>query len=137
NHDPIALLAAIAKAEKAETDEEKKVEISELRLFILNNQDALTDYRQMLKEKDKDLDPSWMRSMGAAESNMNLFSRRLKKMGYSWSPKGLKSMINALIHRFEGTLTKAIINASASEQSTEKPSKAYPSFATLLTERTQ
>src|SRR5690625_2665865 len=92
-NDPIALIVAIAEAQKAETIEEKKAEINDLREFILDNMDAFRDYREILKEKDKDLDISWMRSMGSAESNMNLFSRRLKKMGYSWSECGLKGML--------------------------------------------
>lgn len=137
DNDPVALLTAIADAEKAETDEEKKIELRDLRLFILNNQNAFKDYRHLLKEKDHDLDTSWMRSMGAAESNMNLFSRRLKKMGYSWSSEGLKSMVSALIHRFEGTLIKAIRNASVNEQSTEKQAKTYPPISPLLTEKAQ
>src|SRR5699024_12298590 len=37
DNDPPALLAAIAEAEKAETDEQKKEEISQLRIFILEN----------------------------------------------------------------------------------------------------
>lgn len=39
--------------------------------------DAFRDYRELLKEKDENLDTSWRRSMVAAESNMNLFSKRL------------------------------------------------------------
>jgi len=50
-----------------------------------------------------------MLPIGAAE-----FSRRLKKMGYSWSVEGLSSMLHALIHRFEGTLIDAIQNNSSS-----------------------
>ncbi|HLS36238.1 MAG TPA: UPF0236 family protein [Bacillota bacterium] len=61
-----------------------------------------------MKENDKDLDTSWMRFMGSAESNMNLFSRRLKRMGYSWSESGLKEMLNGMIHRFEGMLIRAL-----------------------------
>jgi len=45
--------------------------------------DAFRDYRDILKN-DKGIDTDGMRPMGAAESNMNLFSRRLKKMGCSW-----------------------------------------------------
>src|SRR5699024_2970402 len=77
-NNPVALVSAIAEAEKAEWDEEKKAEISDLRHFVLDNLDAFRDYRDILKEKDETLDTSWMRPMGAAESNMNLFSKRLK-----------------------------------------------------------
>src|SRR5690625_635934 len=84
-NDPIALVSAIAEAQKAETDLEKEKEISDLREFVLENMNAFRDYRELLKEKDKNLDTSWMRSMGAAESNMNLFSKRLKALVYSLS----------------------------------------------------
>lgn len=134
-NDPIALLTAISEAQKAETNEDKKIEISDLRQFILNNMDAFRDYRDILKEKDAGIDTSWMRSMGSAESNMNLFSRRLKKMGYSWSEQGLKGMLNGIIHRFEGTLIRAIENASNVVETDHNQIKDYPSFAPLLTER--
>jgi len=132
-NDPVALVTAIAEAEKEETDEEKKEEISGLRLFILENQEAFLDYREILKEKT-DIEVSGMRPMGSAESNMNLFSRRLKKMGYSWSFEGLQGMVSAMIHRFEGTLIEAIQQASGNETGKTEPIK-YPSFAYLLTEK--
>ena len=135
NNDPVALLVAIAEAEKAEDDEEKKKEIADLRLFIYENQDAFRDYREILKEKG--IDTTEMRPMGAAESNMNLFSRRLKKMGYSWSREGLESMVDALIHQFEGTLMEAIQNQSSSETDNKKKPKKFPSFAKLLTQKTR
>jgi len=75
--------------------------------------------------------------MGAAESNMNLFSRRLKKMGYSWSYEGVKSMLNALIHHLEGTLIEAIQNNFSSTKKVEKEQKKYPSVASLLREKTR
>src|SRR5699024_11041735 len=77
------------------------------RLFIYENMDAFRDYRDILN-KDQRVDTTGMRPMGAAESNMNLFSRRLKKIGCSWSLEGLKRMLNALIHHFEGTLVKQL-----------------------------
>src|SRR5699024_4384902 len=73
----------------------------------------------------------------AAESNMNLFSRRLKKIGCSWSLEGLKRMLNALIHHFEGTLVKAIVNPLSEDRVADKKSKEYPFFASLLTEKTR
>src|SRR5699024_5098974 len=107
-NDPVKLVTAVAEAEKAETDEEKKEAIGDLRLFILNNLEAFRDYREILKEKGADV--SEMRPMGAAESNMNLFSRRLKKMGYSWSLEGLEGMVSSMTHCLEGTLSEAVKN---------------------------
>src|SRR5690625_673223 len=46
--DPVALLVAVAEAENAEIDEEKKEEIKELRLFILN---CPLSSRQVNKQK--------------------------------------------------------------------------------------
>ncbi|MFK4997545.1 UPF0236 family transposase-like protein [Bacillus sp. N9] len=40
--------------------------------------DALRDYREILRT-EKGVNTEGMRPMGAAESNMNLFSRRIKK----------------------------------------------------------
>lgn len=138
NNDPVALVAAIAEAQKAETDKEKIKEISALRKFVLRNQNALKDYRDILQQRNKNIDTSSMRPMGASESNMNLFSRRLKKMGYSWSFNGLKSMTNALIYHFEGKLLEAIREASKKVQSNEKASeKESVSFAKLLTDKTR
>lgn len=136
-NDPIALLTTIAEAEKEEEDEKKKEEIGELRQFILENQDAFRDYRALLNEKDDQLNTSWMRTMGSAESNMNLFSRRLKKMGYSWAKPGLKGMLNASIHRFEGTLIQAIRNTGKILNMPDSHYKGHPSFASLLTEKTR
>jgi len=135
-NDPTALLVAIAEAEKAEIDVEKKKDITDLRLFILENMNAFRDYREILKN-EKGINTELFRPMGAAESNMNLFSRRLKKMGCSWSFEGLGSMLNALIHLFEGTLIEAIQNVLSKDNNTKKESKKYPSFASLLTERTR
>src|SRR5699024_7829803 len=134
-NNPTALVVAIAEAEKAETDEEKKKDIADLRLFILENMNAFRDYREILKE-EKGVDTTKMRPMGAAESNMNLFSRRLKKMGCSWSFEGLGSMLHALIHHFEGTLVEAIQNIFSSTKTKVEP-KEYPSFTSLLTEKTR
>src|SRR5690625_7052531 len=49
-----------------------------------------------------------MRPMGAVESNMNFFAKRLKGRGYSWSADGVDAMTSTIIHRYEGTLPKAI-----------------------------
>src|SRR5690625_2625810 len=76
-----------------------------------------------------------MRFMGSAESNMNLFSRRLKRMGYSWSESGLKGMLNGMIYRFEGTLIQALETVSNAVTPDVDQSKDYPPFAHLLTER--
>src|SRR5690625_4705769 len=87
----------------------------------------------------KGVDVEGMRTMGAAESNMNLFSKRLKKYGYSWSHDGLDRMVDAMIHHFEGKLIEIIQNSKQMKRTEIKreTGKKYRSFATLLTERTR
>src|SRR5699024_4210807 len=136
-NDPVALAAAIAEAEKEEDDEGKQEEIQSLRLFVVNHQEALRDYRTLLQEKDSSLDTSSMRPMGAAESNMNLFASRFKKMGYSWSTQRLRGMLLAFIHRLEGSLLQAVRKRKHPEKQEPKEPKGYPSFTTLLTEKTR
>lgn len=134
-NDPVALLVAIAEAEKAEVDEDKKKAIGDLRQFIFENQDAFRDYREILQEKN--IDTTGMRPMGAAESNMNLFSKRLKHTGYSWSYNGLCGMVSAMIHHIEGTLIEAIRNTFADGEKEKKCDNPYPSFVKLLTQKTR
>lgn len=125
-NDPVALVTAIAEAEK----EEKKEDICDLRLFILENQEAFLDHREILAEKT-DIGVSEMCPMGAAESNMNLFSRSLKKVGYGWSSEGLESKISAMTHHFEDTSIEAIQQATGNDTGKTEPVK-YPSFAYLM-----
>src|SRR5690625_7451231 len=78
-----------------------------------------------------------MRPMGSAESNMNMFSKRLNGLGYSWGEEGWKGMLYAMIHRFQGTLVQAIGKASPAQHVDENQIENYPYFATLLTEKTR
>ncbi|MFK4997546.1 hypothetical protein ACI2OX_08410 [Bacillus sp. N9] len=57
-------------------------------------------------------------------------------MGYSLSFEGLSRMLHALIHHFEGTLVKAIQNLFTGDNTNKEKPKEYPSFASLLTEKT-
>lgn len=134
-NDPAALVTAVAEAEKAETDDKKREEIETLRTFILNNQEAFRDYRKRLREQGFETD--WMRTMGSAESNMNFFSRRLKKMGYSWSLNGLDAMVRSMIHRFDGTLEEALQIRPTSDHEEEKSTCKKPSIAKVLKQKTK
>src|SRR5699024_4287971 len=136
DYDPAGLSAAVAEAEKAEIDDGKKEAIAELRMFILDNQKALRDYRERLQEKGFETD--WMRPMGSAESNMNFFSRRLKKMGYSWSVNGLEAMTRAIIHRFDGTLGEALdLTSSSTEHQDDSSREETVSLKQLLKQKTR
>ncbi len=83
-------------------DREKKKVLADLRQDLEGNPESIVDYRERLKAMG--YDTREMRGLGAAESNMNKFSKRLKKQGRSWSKRGLAAMINAMAKRFEGTL---------------------------------
>ncbi|WP_010530965.1 ISLre2 family transposase [Lentibacillus jeotgali] len=135
DYEPAGLSAAVAEAEKAEMDEDKKDDIAALRTFILDNQEAIRDYRERLQEKG--VETAWMRPMGSAESNMNFFSRRLKKMGYSWSVNGLDAMTRAIIHRFDGTLGEALDLTSPSDHQDDSFQEGKVSLKRLLKQKTR
>jgi hypothetical protein len=104
--DTETLISSLARArERAKTDisdSTRFAQISDLRRHILQMPDAYRDYRVRLKEMGYDV--SRMRGMGAAESNVDRFSNRLKKRGQSWSVQGLKAMVHSLVKYFEGKL---------------------------------
>jgi len=72
-----------------------------------------------------------------AVKNINLQINPIKAIGYSWSLEGLGSMLNALIHRFEGTLVEAIQNLFTSDHPVKEEPEEYPSVASILTEKTR
>lgn len=134
-YDPSAMLAAIAEAEKAETDVEKKQEIATLREFVLEHQEAFQDYRVWLEENG--IHTTGMRPMGAAESNMNLLSKRLKQSGYSWSLPGLGAMVNALFHQLEGSLADALKTMTKQPQAAEDIPMKRPHISQYLKQKTR
>ena len=134
-HDVPAMLTAIAEAEKAETDSEKQREIAGLREFVLEHQEAFQDYRVWLKENG--IDTSGMRPMGAAESNMNLLSKRLKQSGYSWSLQGLGAMVNALFHQLEGSLADVLQAVKKSSDTGETAPAKRPNITQFLKQKTR
>lgn len=118
DYDTTKLLKAVAEAEKKSVTEEEKERIKELRRFLLDNIEALRDYREILEEQG--IDTSGMRPLGAAESNMDLFAKRIKKQGYSWSREGLKAVMFGKIKELEGTLENWIGTFKSSINTIEK-----------------
>src|SRR5699024_3723848 len=98
--------------------------------------DAFPDYRDLLN-KEQRVDTTAMRPRAAAESQRTLSSRTPKRSGGSWSIDSLKRILNARSHHFEGTLAKAIGNSLSEDRVADKKSKEYPSFTSLLTEKTR
>lgn len=76
--------------------------LAKLRHDLERNSEALVDYRERLRGLG--YETTGMRGMGSAESNMNRFSKRLKKQGRSWGKRGLSAMIHTMAKRFEGSL---------------------------------
>lgn len=70
--------------------------------MILLERISFRDYRERLK--DESYDTSKMRGMGAAESNVDRFSNRLKKRGQSWVPVGGTPIVQSLIKYWAGNL---------------------------------
>lgn len=65
----------------------------------------------------KKYDVSGLRGMGAAESNVDKFSDRIKKRGQSWRKEGLKAMLHSMIENFEGRLESYIQRLIVNEES--------------------
>ncbi len=76
--------------------------------------EAMVDYRVRLKALG--YETSGMRGMGSAESNVNRFSRRLKKQGRSWCDAGLRAVVYVMAKRFEGSLVKFTSRLSSNER---------------------
>ncbi|HLR61330.1 MAG TPA: UPF0236 family protein [Lentibacillus sp.] len=89
------------------------------------------------RKQEKGFETDWMRPMGSAESNMNFFSRRLKKMGYSWSENGLEAMTTAIIHRFDGTLGEELDLTSSTEHQDDSSQEETVSLKRLLKQKTR
>ncbi|WP_167751434.1 UPF0236 family transposase-like protein [Lentibacillus salicampi] len=100
----------------------------------MDHQEAFRDYRERLREQGIETD--WMCPMGSAESNMNFFSKRLKKMGYSWSVSGLEAMVRAIIHHFDGTLEEAL-DLTTSDHQDDSSQEEKASFKQLLKQKTR
>ncbi len=96
---PDQVLAALCRAqEKAPKDKELLNLIEDLASYP----QGLVDYRMRLREKGVDV--TGLRALGAAESNVARFKRRLQGRGQSWGQEGLRAILRALGQRFEGRL---------------------------------
>jgi hypothetical protein len=95
-------------------DSNARRKLADLIRDLERDPEAMIDYRVRLKALG--YDTSGMRGMGAAESNVNRYSRRLKKQGRSWCDAGLRAMMYAMSKRFEGTLTRFMARLGSSER---------------------
>lgn len=96
------LLATLAESVAVEIDPNRRRQLKALLNDLAKIPEALRDYRVRLL--DYNVDTSGYRGLGAAESQMDRYSNRLKKRGQSWGIAGLRNMLAALNARFEGRL---------------------------------
>ncbi len=81
-----------------------KKKVIKLKKYLLNNWDALLDYR----ERDLDL-PENVRGMGAMESNIDkIIADRFKKKGMRWTRKGARNLLKVIIAKENGKLEEKI-----------------------------
>lgn len=98
-------LARFAEAKGKLTDKKKREEAGNLMRNILEVPEATVDYRERLKAMDVSVDG--FRGLGAAESQIDRFSDRIKG-GRSWRPSGLSAMMELQRTRNEGILGEII-----------------------------
>lgn len=101
-----SFFAIIAEAVSAEKDQKIKNRQQALLKDLVTIPDSIRDYRKRLQEKGYDV--TGLRGLGAAESQIDRYSNRLKKRSQSWGKRGLHSMLSCLDAKFEGTLEYAV-----------------------------
>lgn len=81
-------------------DEERREGWARFKAFLYHHREHLKDYRIQLREAG--VDTTGMRRMGSAESQMRVMAKRTKRGGYSWSPRGVRAMLQSIMARTEG-----------------------------------
>lgn len=89
-------------------DPRQKLKVQGLVKDIASYPEMARDYRVRLKEKGLELED--YRGLGAAEASVSRLSSRLRRLGRSWSKRGLKAMAYALAAHYRGTLRTAVRN---------------------------
>lgn len=91
-----------------EAVEEAAIEkLEQVHRTLLRHGEDIRDYRIRLLEAGEAVDPSW-RGVGAAESNVDKFTNRVRKRGRAWSIRGLAAMLTCLAEYFEGNLAHRV-----------------------------
>lgn len=114
NGDEGALLATLAEAASRERDRKLQDRIRAFLNDVISIPEALRDYRVRLEEMG--LSTDGYHGLGAAESQVDRYSNRVKKRGQSWTLVGLRAILAGLNARFEGRLTKAAEAVEHQEQ---------------------
>lgn len=105
-NDAGGLLAVLEEARTAETDSKRRGEIRRLVADLRTMPESIRDYRVRLQERGVSVEG--LRGLGAAEGAVERYSARLRKVGRSWSERGLKAMMHVLAAHFHGTLRGAV-----------------------------
>ncbi|MBN3585346.1 UPF0236 family protein, partial [Algoriphagus aestuarii] len=99
-YDVPPLLSALEQVADTDIPTEKRTGYRQYVRYLQRNQDDLRDYREVLRQAG--LDTTGMRPMGSAEAQMRVMAKRTKRGGYSWSKRGIRAMLKAIIRFKEG-----------------------------------
>jgi len=113
--DVVLFFTTLAEAVSAEADAKQRKRLQAFINDLLEVTESLRDYRVRLQE-EYNIDTSGYRGLGAAESQMDLYSNRLKKHGQSWSLAGLRNMLAVLNAKFEGRLLEVTEKLGQAEE---------------------
>lgn len=113
-NDVETLLATLAKAVSEERDYKLQNNLEAFLRDLVSMPEAVKDYRVRLQEIGIPTDG--YRGLGAAESQVDRYSNRVKKRGRSWTLTGLRAILAGLNARFDGRLAKAAKAAERQEQ---------------------
>lgn len=100
-YDPEALLEVIDPITDEDLPEERREDWGNYKHFLHRHAEHLRDYREQLRNHG--IDPTDMRPLGSAESQMRVIAKRTKRGGYSWSVVGVQAMIQTIMARKEGS----------------------------------
>jgi len=112
--DETLLLATLAESVAAEEEPKRRKKMQDLLADLAKIPESLRDYRVRLQEYN--LDTRGYRGLGAAESQMDRYSNRLKTHGQSWSLTGLRNMLAVLNAKFEGRLLEVTEKLGQAEE---------------------
>ena len=90
-------MAAVESVAIEEIASDKRDEWTAYKSFLRRHRKHLEDYRKTLEANG--IDTTGMRPMGSAEAQMRVLAKRTKRGGYSWSERGSRAMLEAVMRR--------------------------------------
>jgi hypothetical protein len=100
--DAQGLLQALEGALRDEDDPKRRRDLRALRADLGTIPESTRDYRVRLAERGECVEG--LRGIGSAESAVERYSRRTRKVGRGWSTTGLQAMLHVMTAYFRGTL---------------------------------